>query len=217
MRLIVKSRMPQMEDRSESLQVKCDSLERSVAILVKEQKGEYSAPDIPRSHWIEATGGFDNDDEEYIAGMEKFLVEVKSAVHELRGDDHYRLGWCDAFITDGRAVNLGGNYHGERVLLHDDVLQPHWKEFANALQLYQTSNNSEIDELGLYYIQLAPSVLGLLSPALKGGNIKYFTLENNDFANVREGIEFAVDAIRGIRQMKKLSWDNNRINNMEDA
>ena len=54
------SRISQMEDHNKLLQDKCDSLERSLAILVKEQEWEYSVPDIPRSHWIEA--GFDNDD-----------------------------------------------------------------------------------------------------------------------------------------------------------
>ena len=68
----MKSRISQMEDQNESLQVKCDSLERSLAILVKEQEWEYSVPDIPRSHWVEVVeAGFVNDNEEddYIGAM----------------------------------------------------------------------------------------------------------------------------------------------------
>ena len=54
-------------------------------------------------------------------------------------------------------------------------------------------------------------------PALRRNRIKHFYLDNNDFANVREGIEFVVVVIKGNQKMKTLSWVNNRINNMEDA
>ena len=204
----MKSRISQMEDQNESLQVKCDSLERSLAILVKEQEWEYSVPDIPRSHWIQA--GFDNDDDDdaYIECMEKFMKHIKMYTCKLRnGDGDMSIYLGEDFI----------NY--DRVLLHDDVLLPHWKEFANALQLYQTLNSSSlfIDYLDFYNVQLAPSVLGLLLPALRRNRVKKIILENNDFANVHEGIEFAVEVINGNQHLKGLNWVNNQINNMEDA
>ena len=207
----MKSQISQLEDKNESLQdsmnSRISSLERSVAILVKEQKWEYSAPDIPRSHWIEA--GLDDDDEDdYPEWMEKFLLNMKMFTCQLRNGDGnmcIELG-SDDFIND------------DRVLLHDEVLLPHWNELANALQLYQTLNNSTvIDDLDFYYVQLSASVIDILIPALRRNRVKHFTLENNDFANVREGLEFAVDVIRGNQKMKKLSWVNNRLNNMEGA
>ena len=51
-----------MKKENKFLKTKCSSLERSVSILVKEHKWEYSAPDIPTSHWEER--GYDED---YIA------------------------------------------------------------------------------------------------------------------------------------------------------
>ena len=40
--------------------VRCDSLERSIQVLRKGVNWTYSAPDIPRSHWIEQ--GYDEGD-----------------------------------------------------------------------------------------------------------------------------------------------------------
>ena len=211
----MKSRISQMEeenkllqDKCESFEARCGSLESSMKILVKEQKWEYSVPDIPRSHWIEAGFDNDNEDDDYIECMEDFLKHIKRYTCNLRS-------------ANGYILSLGGDFNDvddERVLLHDDVLLPHWNELANALQLYQTLHSSTvISELDFYNVQLAPSVLGLLLPALRRNRVKHFILEKNDFANVHEGIEFVLDVIRGNQKMMGLKWINNRINNMEDA
>ena len=85
-----KSRISQLEDQN-------DSLERSVAILVKEQNYEYSAPDIPRSHWIEA--GFDNEDDndDYIDKMEEFLSNMKMDTCRLRNGDG-DMAWVETLM-----------------------------------------------------------------------------------------------------------------------
>ena len=68
-----------MKRENKFLKTKCSSLEISVSILVKEQKWEYSAPDIPTSHWHNP-----HFDEEYIEEMESFLDDIKSATVDLR-------------------------------------------------------------------------------------------------------------------------------------
>ena len=70
-----------LQDKCNSFEAKCGSLERGMKILIEEQKWEYSAPDIPRSHWVEC--GFD---EEYIGVMECFLSEMMKTTCVLRAD-----------------------------------------------------------------------------------------------------------------------------------
>ena len=91
--------------------------------MVKEQKWEYSAPDIHRSHWIEAGFGDDNEEDDYIECMESLLSKMKMSTCKLRNGDG------DMIICLGVEFD-----HDERILLHDDddVLLPHWKELANS-------------------------------------------------------------------------------------
>ena len=181
------------------LKARCESLERSVQILTKDTKWEYAAPSIPNSHWI--ARGFD---ENYIEGMEVFLKRIKKYTCALR------RGAC------GEDIGLGGFDEGDdTVLLHDDALLPHWKEFANALQLYQ--NPEAFHRLSIYNMQLSSSVIGLLTPALKDKPIKAFYLDRNGFVNPREGIEFAIEIIQSNQKLKQFGWANNPIENMADA
>ena len=175
------SDMDKLEDKCKNLEDKCGSMERSMKILIKEQKWEYSAPDIPESYWRDK--GFDED---YIAQMNYFIQKIQQTTSDLRNNE------------DGNNYILLGNSEDDTVLLHDDILLPHWKEIANALQLYQTSDNFTIENFHLDYLQLSSSVISLLTPALKGDKIINFYLGNNDFANIREGIEFAVEIIESI-------------------
>ena len=173
------SDMDKLEDKCKNLEDKCGSMERSMKILIKEQKWEYSAPDIPESYWRDK--GFDED---YIAQMNYFIQKIQKTTSNLRNNEVIYI--------------LLGNSGHDTVLLHDDILLPHWKEIANALQLYQTSDNFTIENFHLDYLQLSSSVISLLTPALKGDKIINFYLGNNDFANIREGIEFAVEIIESI-------------------
>ena len=132
-------------------------------------KWDYSAPDVPTSHWIDR--GFDGN---YIGGMTRFLREIKDCTCQLRS------GTCreNIYLGSGFGANdfVGAN---DSVLLHDDALLPHWEEFANALQLYrnpEASHNCAINN-----IQLTPSIISLLTPALKCKPISFFGLGNNVF------------------------------------
>ena len=176
------------------LKAKCSSLERSIKILIDEQKWEYSAPKIPRSHWIES--GFEDG---YIQLMEDFLAQIKQDTCDLRaGETHSFDSWISF-----------GDSDSDIVLLHDDLLLPHWKEFANALQLNQEEAPLKI---AIYNLQLSASVIGLLVPVLKHDAIESIDLQNNSFVNIREGIEFAVEVMESNERMETFYWTSNTIN-----
>ena len=194
-----KSRLLQMNEldkKNKYLEARCSSLERSVKILVKEQKWEYSAPDIPDSYWTNC--GFD---EGYIAEMKQSLRQIKQTTCDLRNDE-----------VGGKGIILGEGI--DIVLLYDDALIPHWKELINAMQLYQEEEPLEIT---IYNLQLSASVIDLLLPMLKHKPVISIELQNNSFVNGREGIGFAVEVMKSNRMMKGFHWYGNAINSMEDA
>ncbi len=51
-------------------------------VLAKDVKWEYSAPDIPDSHWIEQ-----GHDEHYVEGMNLFLDRLKDTTSKMRRGD----------------------------------------------------------------------------------------------------------------------------------
>ena len=193
------SEMDELKEKNKFLEAKCCSLERSVKILTKEQKWEYSASNIPRSHWEEL--GFDED---YIWYMECFLRCIKQVTCDLRNDE-----------VDDREIDLG-NPESATALLHDDLLLPHWIELANAMQLYQEKNPFAF-KLSIANIQLTNPVIDLLKPVLKQKSIEYINLQNNSFVNGREGIELAVEVMESNDGIQTFFWTRNSINSMEDA
>ena len=94
----MENRVDELDSKCKSLEVRCESLERSVQILKKDTKWEYSAPSIPRSHWM-IDRGFDED---YIREMENFLRRIKYETCELR------TGACSEHIYLGGICILGG-------------------------------------------------------------------------------------------------------------
>ena len=84
------------------------------------------------------------------------------------------------------------------------------------MHLYQKEKPLSLS-LSVNNIQLATSVIDLLMPVLKHTPIEYFELQNNSFVNIREGIEFAVEVMKGNQTIQTFYWKNNTINSMEDA
>ena len=195
--------MNELKAENKCLKSRCSSLERSVTIIAKEQKWKYSAPDIPRSHWEEL--GFN---EGYFWEMERFLGCIKRYTCKLRNDG------VDNTYARNAYISLG-DPGGDIVLLHDDALLPHWKELANAMQLYQ---EDEPFTLSIFNVQLSPPVIDLLLPILKYKPVRSIVLQNNSFVNnIREGIEFAVEVMESNETIQGFYWASNTINNMEDA
>ena len=186
-----------MKSRCQFLETRCGSLERCVEILMKDW--EYSAPPIPRSHWVDR--GFNNHN---IALVERFLDDIKMYTCKLRKGN-----------LDDHEIHLHGVV-GPSIIMHDDVLLPHWKEFADALQLLQLSKDLDYS-LVISDVQLTSPVINILTPALVGKSIKTILLENNRFMNIREGIDFAIKCMKSNRTLKKFGWANTQIDNIDDV
>ena len=194
----MESRLGELQHELDEVKSRCESLERSVQILAKDVKWEYSAPAIPTSHWI--ARGFD---ENYIENIELFLNRIEDYTCELRSE------------TASDEIILSGGGVGGPVGLHDDALQPHWREFVNSMQLYKNPAASFC--IQIKNMQLSSSVMSLLAPALKDKPIKTFVLSNNEFENAREGIDFAIEIIQSNPGLKQFYWGNNPIHSMNDA
>jgi len=98
------------------------ALERSIQVLKKDTSWTYSAPDIPRSHWIE-TG----HDEDYADVLEEFLSNIQIVVEGIRNESRDSVYHC-----------LVGNNTGTAIM-HDDALIPHFAELADAIQVSSTN------------------------------------------------------------------------------
>jgi len=194
----LQNEMNGMKDKCTYLENRCDSLQRSVQILSKESKWEWSVPPIPLSYWLDQ--GFD---EYYIDQINVFLNYIKEYTCQLRSGkaDYIHLSF--------------GDESDDTLLQHDDILLPHWRELANALQLY--NNPSSLNRFSVYNIQLTSSVIDMLSPALYGNKIEKLILNNNDFVHISEGIKFAVDIMDANPNMKNFSWDYNQLESIENA
>jgi len=199
----LQNEMNGMKDKCTYLETKCDSLERSVEILSKESTWEYSAPEIPESHW-------DNleFDEEYIENMLELANGIKRFTCELRSGEYHEISLGEE--TDEDILN------GGRFVQHDDILLPHWKELANAIQL-SPSNAFESKRFILQNVQLTSLEMDLLRPALKGKLFNTLYLENNNFVNTSEGVTFAVEVIKSTSQLKKICLVNNQLETMDNV
>ena len=199
------SRMDEMQNEIDSIKKRCGTLERSMKILVSENNWKYSAPSIPSSYWTNL--GFDED---YVDAMENFLQMIKIKTCELRS------GTSMTGVKGN--ISLGDN-NGGIMLRYDKSLLPHWKEFANALQLYQ-SQIKGILSISIKDIELPWIVTDLLTPAL-GGNITCdLSLCNNDISlgmGQRYRTKVAVGAINDNKYMREINWTSNHINSVEDV
>ena len=198
------SHIDELERKNKLLEDECSLLKRSVKSLIKESNWEYSAPTIPRSHWEDST----HYDEDVIDGIEYLLCKIEDITCALRSCDDYDYD----IQLDGYGIEDENN--GPTVP-HDNLLLPHWRELANAMQIFP----DDLYEFRINGIQLSSSVLKLLEPALNlKGKINYtLALTNNEFTNVREGIEFAVKVIKANHNLQEFRWMHNQITNMEDA
>ncbi|EJK52846.1 hypothetical protein THAOC_27842, partial [Thalassiosira oceanica] len=134
----------ELREKCEVLEARCSSLERSIQVLRKDVNWTYSAPDIPRSHWIEQ-----GRDEEYAHNMEECLGRIKQDVEDIRKGENIYCRCLD--------------YYDQMAILPDDALLPHFKELADAIQL-----SNGIGEISIDNIELHPSALGILFPAMEG-------------------------------------------------
>ncbi|KAL7527690.1 hypothetical protein ACHAXR_004966 [Thalassiosira sp. AJA248-18] len=198
---IMQNRLTQidgLEVKCQLLEARCGSLERTLQSLTKNKNWKYYAPPVPTSYWAEL--GFD---EEYIELMESFLGDVNDDACKLRSGEEF----CE------KRISLNGRTE-DGIILHDDILLPHWREYADALQLY---SQNEPYGFALSSIQLPSAVLNMLSPAFQGERFNGLGLCNNDFPNIMDGIDFAIKFIQQNPNLINFFWMKNPINSTENV
>ena len=137
-------------------------------------------------------------------------LKLKTAlVRTIRDETRYmrRDGW------DGR-IKLIAPTDGERVIPHDDILLPQWKEFADALSDYSHFTvRSRLDyvhtSLDIHDIMLPKEVLDLLDEALSCSYFKSISLGFN--VGGRDIIQFATHVVKENSDLDELSLRVNPI------
>ena len=160
----------------------CEALEQAVQVLKNDVSWAYSAPVIPRSHWVER-GHNEND----VGQIMEWVGSMTSLTMGLRDGDE----------SD---VNCYCAYYNDSELLHDVSLLPHWQEFANAISLQRAGVGLL---LSLEKVQLDQSVLAILGPSLKM-KLKGLSFEKSIFTGSC-GIKFATEAVRNNPMLQTFS------------
>ena len=183
-----------LERKCGVLEARCDSLERSIQVLKKDVDWTYSAPGIPRSHWIEQGHG-----EDYAGKMEQLLCSIKENAEGMRKGDHHN---CNCLYK------VGG-----QTTSHDDALLPHFEELADAIQV-----SSGIGYVLMANIELSPTAINILFPAMEG-KVTMIHIESKVFPaeDVVECYERIATSIRRNYSLKVLRLDSNRFPSYEQA
>ncbi|EJK70108.1 hypothetical protein THAOC_08561, partial [Thalassiosira oceanica] len=187
--LALTSRVDGLQRENVGLLLRCESLERSVQVLRGEGNWTYSAPDVPRSHWLDQ--GRDEDDAEE---AENLIQSIKDNTYGLRSDD-------------GDGVNVSC----EIFVPSDNALDPHWEQLANAIQL-----SERISMLHMNNIQLDEHTLQRIEKSVRKKGITDFFLESNQFLG-GEGVQFAIDVLKSNRTVEAFVWEGNSFHNTENA
>ncbi|EJK71066.1 hypothetical protein THAOC_07526 [Thalassiosira oceanica] len=184
-----------LERSCDKLEARCNSLERSIQVLKNDVSWSYSAPDVPRDHWIEQ-----GHDEDYADNVDWCIERIKGNAETIRseGENVY----CSCL-----------DYEDQLAIMHDDALLPHYKELADAIQLSNGIQNIVIDN-----VELGPSALSILCPAMEGKVTNIFVqCVTFPAEQVAECYEIITTSIRRNHALEKLIWRNNRIPSDEQA
>ena len=190
--LALMSRFDGLQHENEGLLRRCESLERSVQVLKNEGNWTYSAPDVPRNHWIEQ-----GHDEVYAYDAEIVIGTIQESTEYLRSND-------------GDEVEVGG-YLQSSAIFADNVLNPHWDQLANTMQL-----NESITALTLQNVQLDQHTLRIIETSARHKGITKLLLDCNEFLG-GEGVQFAIDVLKSNRTVEYFCWEDNSFHSTEDA
>ena len=193
--LALSSRVEGLQRKNKSLLLSCASLESTVQDLQKKGNWEYSAPDVPRSYWIEQ-----GRDEEYADDAALLIKSIEERTRDLRS-----AGGCDDVEADWVGVDC------EDHVLSDNALHPHWEQSANAMQLSQ-----RIAGLGFCRAQLNGDTLQMIEASVRQKGIVEFGLFCNRFLG-GEGVQFAIDVLKNNNSIEQFTWGANTFHSTEDA
>ena len=132
-----------------------------------------------------------------------FLGRMRKYSHKLRRGDSFE------------EIDLWNRNND--IFFHDNLLLPYWREFVNALVQYQKFSHREtygMDSFIIWNVELHPSVLAMLSRALKTLPMKGLILGYNQFG--REGLSFISDIVQTNKSLEGIGLRENRIERIED-
>ena len=186
------SRVDHLQRENQGLLLRCESLERSVQVLKREGNWTYSAPDVPRSHWIDQ-----GHDEDYANGADLVVRLMKKSTQDLRS------------ASSSEVVVRGVTTQSP--ILSDEVLCPHWEQLANAMQL-----SERIRKLNLCNVQLDEGTLQMIEASVRQKGVASLFLSDNQFLG-GEGVQLAVDILKNNRTIDSFGWFRNSIHSTENA
>ncbi|EJK61754.1 hypothetical protein THAOC_17700, partial [Thalassiosira oceanica] len=190
--IALSSRVDGLQRENEGLIRRCESLERSVQVLKGERNWTYSAPDVPRSHWLEQ--GYDED----------YAEEAGKLIHSIEENTCGLRSSCD---DDDDDVEVSC----ATLILSDDALDPHWEQLANAIQL-----SERITTVNFSDVQLDQRNLQIIEASLRQKGIVEFHLDSNQFRG-GEGVRFAIDVLKSNRSVRCFGWEDNAFHSTENA
>ena len=165
---------------------------------------DYKSPSIPRSYWVSL--GYD---EAYIGAMETFLQKLKMTTLILLTGE--QMDYQEVCLDGG-----GYNDNGAPLLLHDDMLLPHWGEFACALKGYKIEEPTAYGghRFTTSNVQLHPTVLAMLKEAFHAVHFKKLEFMRS-FVDNEDGLKFIIDHVQKNPILGYLDWDNNPVDTVE--
>ena len=191
--LALTSRVDGLQRENEGLLLRCESLERSVQVLNKEGNWTYSAPAVPRSHWIDQGHNVD-----YANDAESLIQSIKEETEGLRR------------LTDSGGVEGVSNF-GNCFIRSDTALGPHWEQLADAVQL-----SIGIKNLNLWNVQLDKRTLQKLESSVRQKGITRFDLTCNQFLE-GDGAQFAIGVLKSNRLIETFYWRWNPFHRTDEA
>ena len=126
--------------------------------------------------------------------MEDMIRNIKDDVYDIRKGDDDHVDYNSECLY---------NVPGPRIL-HDDVLLPHFKELADAIQV-----SSDFGEANICNIELCPSALKILMPAMEN-NVTEIYMRLMTLPTM-ECYEIIAPTIRRNRTLERLRWRGNAI------
>ena len=126
--------------------------------------------------------------------MEDMIRNIKDDVYDIRKGDDDHVDYNSECLY---------NVPGPRIL-HDDVLLPHFKELADAIQV-----SSDFGEVNIRNIELHPSALKILMPAMEN-NVTEIYMRLMTLPTM-ECYEIIAPTIRRNRTLERLRWRGNAI------
>ncbi|KAL9186889.1 hypothetical protein ACHAXT_010609 [Thalassiosira profunda] len=203
------SRVDELEEKCNSLEDKCASMERSLKVLAG--RWEFSAPDIPASHWTDR-----GLDEWYASDIvDRFVEDINAVVSYLKGSGRFSI----------RAIGIEDVDSTGEWLLHDDaLLLPYWQNLVDAFDLYghfidgDGPTYSRGPTVEICNIQLSPAVCSILSPCLKRSKkVRKLQLQSNGFDQSHDGLAFAVGIAQSNPNIETFTWHRNPIDSFDDV